>query len=250
MASLVAAERSRIVAALRALANPASGEFLRSYLGSPLPVLGVRTPDLRRVARDTRRRLGPTPGETLLDLLRALWNGRSFEERSVAVELWMAYPDSNDDRMFRLGDRWVDAATGWALSDGLAAGPIARMVAARPRRFLELLRWSRSPNFWRRRAATYALHDWVRDGELDRPFRLLGRLVDDPEFWVQRAVGTWLRECWKNDRPRTERFLRQHARALAPVALTVATERAPKRFRGELRRAHASRARSRRRRVY
>jgi 3-methyladenine DNA glycosylase AlkD len=250
MVSFSAAERARIVVALRAVGDPAEGESLRSYLGSPLPVLGVRTPGLRQVARDVRGRLGPAPGGRLLDLLAALWNGASYEERSVAIELLMAYPDRNDARTFRLADRWVDSATGWALSDSLAAGPIARMVAAEPGRFRELLRWTRSPNFWRRRAATYALGDWVRVGDLDRPFRLLGRLVADPEFWVQRAVGTWLRECWKKDRPRAERFLRQHVRALAPVAITVATERAPKRWRTELRRAHASDAPSRRRRPY
>jgi 3-methyladenine DNA glycosylase AlkD len=245
-----AAERTRVVVALKAHADPAQAKFLRSYLGSPLPVLGVRAPELREVARSIRGRFGPAPAGRLPVLLRALWNGTWFEERAVAIELLVAYPDRNDDRTFRLADRWVDSATGWALSDSLAAGPIARMVAAEPGRFNELLHWTRSSNLWRRRAATYALHDWVRAGDLDRPFRLLERLVSDREFWVQRAVGTWLRECWKKDRPRTERFLRRHARALSRVAITVATERAPKRFRADLRRIHAAFARSGRRRAY
>ena len=90
-------------------------------------------------------------------------------------------------------------STGWALSDSLAAGPVARMVADDPRRFSQLLRWTRSRNMWRRHAAAYALHDLVLGGDLDRPLSLLERLVRDPEFWVQRAVGTWLRECWKRD---------------------------------------------------
>jgi 3-methyladenine DNA glycosylase AlkD len=243
-------ERARIVRALRVHADPARASFLRSYLGSPLPVLGVRTPELRQVVREARRRLGAVPRARLFPLLRALWNGRSFEERVVAIELLIADPGWNDDRTFRLVDEWVDSATGWALSDSLASGPVARMVAAEPGRFRELERWTESTNLWRRRAATYALHHWVRDGELDRPLRLLGRLVDDPKFWVQRAVGTWLRECWKQDRSRTERFLLRHARALSPVAITVATERAPKRFRANLRRAHAAGSAAGRRRAY
>ena len=74
------------------------------------------------------------------------------------------------------------------------------------------------------------------DGELDRPFRLLEQLLYDKEFWVQRAVGTWLRECWKEDRSRTEAFLRKHARGLPRIVISVATERAPKTLREELRR--------------
>jgi len=244
------AERARLLAELRAHADPAKGVLLQSYLGSPLPVLGVPVPAFRRIARDLRRRSGPATPERFRTLLRTLWSGTWYEERAVAIELLDLYPERNDARTFRLADRWVDSATGWALSDSLAAGPIARMVSAEPGRFRELLRWTRSPNIWRRRAATYALHDWVRVGDLDRPFRLLEHLLGDPEFWVQRAVGTWLRECWKKDRPRTERFLRQHAEALSRVAITVATERAPKRLRATLRRARASRALSLRRRAY
>jgi 3-methyladenine DNA glycosylase AlkD len=72
-------------------------------------------------------------------------------------------------------------------------------------------------------------------GELDKPFRVLERLLYDEEFWVQRAVGTWLRESWKKDHIRTEAFLRSHVRGLPKVVITVATERAPKALREELR---------------
>ena len=164
----------------------------------------------------------------------------------VAIELLGRPPLADDPFGWSLGARWVDAATGWALSDGLASGPLANWAAARPERFRELLDWTGSKNLWRRRASTYALRGWVRIGELDRPFTLLARLLDDPERWVQRAVGTWLRECWKMDRARTERFLRREARRLAPVTITVATERAPKRFREELRRASRRRTVGRR----
>jgi 3-methyladenine DNA glycosylase AlkD len=154
----------------------------------------------------------------------------------VAIELLGSELLADDEGAWRLESRWVDSATGWALSDSLAAGPIADQVAAHPVRFRELLRWTRSENLWRRRASTYALRAWVRSGELDRPFTLLKRLLDDPEGWVQRAVGTWLRECWKKDESRTERFLRREVPRLAPVTLTVATERAPRKLREELRR--------------
>ena len=113
---------------------------------------------------------------------------------------------------------------------------LAKMVRARPAWFRDLRRWARSDNFWRRRVSLYALHDFVLAGDLDRPLEHLERLLYDEEFWVQRAVGTWLRECWKQDRRRTEAFLRGHVKSLPKVVITVATERAPKSFRDELRR--------------
>ena len=232
----IAPEHRRVVRALRAEAAPSGIEFLRDYLGSPVPVLGVSTPRLRGVVRATVDRLAGAPLSRARSLARSLWQGATFEEKVVAIELLGSRILADDGGAWRLETRWVDAATGWALSDTLAAGPIADQVAAHPERFRELLRWTRSKNLWRRRASAYALRAWVRSGELDRPFALLERLLDDRERWVQRAVGTWLRECWKKDRPRTERFLRREVGRLAPVTITVATERAPKPLREELRR--------------
>jgi len=234
----IVVEQRRLVRAFRAEAGPSSNSSLQAYLGSPVPVLGVRTARFRSIVAETARRLVGRPPRDARALASALWRGPLFEERAAAIELLRRKPLARDAGTWRLACGWVDSATGWALSDSLASGPIASEVAARPERFAELLSWTRSPNAWRRRASTYALRPWFRSGDLDRPFQLLERLLDDPERWVQRAVGTWLRECWKRDPNRTERFLRREVRRLAPVTITVATERAPKRLRAELRRAN------------
>jgi len=236
----VARERSRLVRQFRARARPSAGETLRSYLGSPVPVLGLSVPEFRVLVRSTARNVADRPVSDVLRLVRDLWAGSVYEEKLAAIELLGQRPLVGDARSWHLASRWVDQATGWALSDSLASGPVAAMVAASPKRFGELQRWTRSRNPWRRRASTYALRAWVRSGDLDRPFRVLERLADDRERWVQRAVGTWLRECWKKDRGRTERFLRREAHRLAPVTITVATERAPRKLREELRRAAAN----------
>jgi 3-methyladenine DNA glycosylase AlkD len=232
----VASEHRRLRGELRRRGDPSQSRFLRRYLGSPLPVLGVRAPKFRELVRESRARIRGLTVLRRLALARSLWAGRTFEERELAIEILERFVPPDDPRGWRLLDGWVDSASGWGLSDSLASGPIARALVSDPRRFPAVLRWTTSPNIWRRRAATYALRAWVAAGRLGRPFRVLERLVDDPEFWVQRAVGTWLRECWKKDPARTERFLRRHARHLPPVALTVATERAPRTLRLELRR--------------
>ena len=233
----VTAAHRRVARALRAVSPSPAADGLRDYLGSPVPVLGVSVPRLRSVVRDTALRLRHDPPSRSRALARSLWRGPTYEERLVAIELMDRRPLVEDERAWRLMSAWVDDATGWALSDSLAAGPIASHLSAHPERFRELLRWTRSANLWRRRASAYALRAWVRSGELDRPFELLERLLDDPERWVQRAVGTWLRECWKKDPARTERFLRREVARLAPVTITVATERATARFRDGLRRS-------------
>src|SRR3989475_6644651 len=231
----VSAARSQFVEELRKAPKASAPADLQSYVGSPVPALGLSVPTMRAIvaafAKD-HRALNAAEVNALAD---ALWSGPLFEEKSLAILLLGRYEKILDDDSWRLADRWVETATGWGLSDGLASGPIAGMVYAKASRFQDVLRWTRAKNIWRRRASTYALHRFVRAGDLDRPFQLLEKLLYDEEFWVQRAVGTRLRECWKKDRRRTEAFLRDHAEGLPPVTITVATERAPKAFRLELR---------------
>jgi len=154
----------------------------------------------------------------------------------AGIAILSRYHTRWDEASWRIVDRWADDAVGWGLCDALGSGPVADVVYLSRGRFREVLEWTRSKNFWRRRISTYAMRAFVRAAELDKPLALLERLLYDKEFWVQRAVGTWLRECWKKDEKRTAAFLRRHARGLPPVTITVATERAPKRFREELRR--------------
>jgi len=221
----------------------------QSYLGSPFPVLGLSVPQLAGIVSSFWRDHKDLSSRDLNALAARLWRGHTFEEKAVAMSLLSRYRKILDDASWALVDRWAEDVSGWGLCDSLGMGPVAAMVYDKPARFSELLRWTRSDNPWRRRISAYALRDMIYTKEFDRPFRLLERLLYDEEFWVRRAVGTWLRECWKRDRRRTESFLRKHARGLPRVVITVATERAPKRFRAELREKAGVRDRARRSRA-
>ena len=231
------AARRELIQQLRSFARPPKArQAAQSYLGSPVPVLGVRVPNLRALVAEFRRGHRDIEVRDLNRLASGLWDGSTFEEKATAISLLDAYPKTLDDASWRLLDTWADEATGWGLCDWLALGPIATIVHREPRRFREILGWTKSKNPWRRRIAVYAMRDFVFAGDLDRPMQVFERLLYDDEFWVQRAVGTWLRESWKKDRRRTEAFLWAHALGLPPVTITVATERASKTFREELRR--------------
>jgi 3-methyladenine DNA glycosylase AlkD len=219
---------------LRLASPPRAWPGAKAYLGSPIPVLGVRAGPLRKLARTYWRSHRDQTMASLLPVVRRLWEGRTFEERILALELLQRYRRRQDESTWRTIDGWVDSATGWGLSDSLAGGPIAEMVRADPSRARRLLRWARSGNPWRRRASLYGLGRLVRAGEWSAVRPHFELLLEDEEFWVQRAVGTWLREAWKVQRAEVERFLVARAARLPPVVRTVATERAPKAFRRRL----------------
>ena len=218
---------------------------MQAYIGSPYPVLGLSTPQFRDLHKEFRGKQPELKASEVNALAKALWSGGTWEEKAFAIGILSRNEGVLDESSWRMMDKMVDQAIGWALSDGLASGPVSAYVHSHPAKFKDLIRWTRAEHFWRRRASTYALSEFVSARELDKPFRLLERLLYDSEFWVQRAVGTWLRECWKKDQGRTEAFLRKRVKGLPPVTITVATERASKHFREELRKNSKVRGRQR-----
>jgi len=171
MAFDATAVRRDLVAQLRAAARPSKDpDRAQSYLGSPVPVLGVPVPKLRAIVSAFRRAHRDLTEAELIRLTSPLWDASSFEEKALAISLVDAYPKILGDASWRLLDRWVDDASGWGLCDWLGIGPIASIVRARPERFADLLRWTKAKNVWRRRIAVYAVHDFVFAGELDEPW--------------------------------------------------------------------------------
>jgi 3-methyladenine DNA glycosylase AlkD len=221
---------------MRPRPRPGSAEALRSYLGSPLPVLGVRIPQLRGLVRSWAPGRSPPPLEEVHRIARWLWKGETFEERLLAIELLGRVRRELNEESWALADGWVEAASGWALSDALSMEALGWMVWSRPSRARRLRRWAISPSVWRRRSSLYALHRFVKGGQLELPLAQIDRLLQDPDPWVQRAAGTWLRESWKKDPGRVERFLRARVDRLPRIVITVATERTSRSFRAELRR--------------
>jgi 3-methyladenine DNA glycosylase AlkD len=81
-----------------------------------------------------------------------------------------------------------------------------------------------SDDLWARRTAIYATHAFIRRGELDDTFALAEILLDDPEDLMHKAVGGWLREAGKHDRPRLLAFLDEHAATMPRTTLRYAIE--------------------------
>jgi 3-methyladenine DNA glycosylase AlkD len=235
MRSEIEEQRERLVKELHDRSKPIGDYPLQSYLGSPYPVLGVSTPAMKSILSEFFTSHRDLPIAHLNKLADSLWKAKTFEEKILGIGLLNRFHGILDEHTWKMLDGWIQDAKGWALCDSLGSGPISSMLKDDRARFHDVLKWAGSENFWRRRISTYALRDLVYTKDLKQPFELLEKLLYDEEFWVQRAVGTWLRECWKRDRKRTETFLLKHAKGLPRVTITVATERAPKQFRERLR---------------
>ena len=190
---------------------------------------GWYTADLRRAAIRFRRDVRTERGlDFLVEAANHLFSGLVLEEKIAAVFLLEKLGAEFGNHEFTVFESWLDRISSWADHDALVHYLIAPMVAAKPSRVKNVLRWAKSPNRWHRRAACVAL---IRGARAKMFFpqitKLSGFLLTDEDDMVQKGLGWLLRETAKFDAKRTVPYLMK-IRARAPrLVLRTACETLP-----------------------
>jgi 3-methyladenine DNA glycosylase AlkD len=124
--------------------------------------------------------------------------------------------------LYELYLRRHDRIDTWSMVDRAAPWVVGGYLADKPRDPLYEL--ARSPHWWERRTAITATWVFIRADDLDDTFGIAELLVDDPEHFVQTAVGGWVREAGKRDLGRLRAFLDRHAATMPRTMLRFAVE--------------------------
>jgi len=166
------------------------------------PLLGIRVPALRALARQLDREYA-LDHETAIALLHQVAARKCREELLVAIFIVTRSKRRLARVTWRDLDDWVDAIDNWEVCDQLAMG-VARQRLDGEAAIARLAKWARSSNPWRRQfavatVATAALEP--RDVE-----RVLASVAGDRDPMVKKAVAWARRELAK----------RVTSRAIAP----------------------------------
>ncbi|WP_442872576.1 DNA alkylation repair protein [Cognatishimia sp. SS12] len=202
------------LSALRAEAAPETAAQKASYHKQTRPVLGVPNPALNDITKAWRQSLSVAERVALAD---ALWQSDIFEARIAAAKLLTQARLRPDNEAWALIQSWVPDFDSWAIADHACAAGQKRLVAD-PARLDTIETWTTSDHMWTRRAALVITLPWTKqnfpkDHELAARDRILGwaaSYVNDPEWFIQKAVAWWLRDLSKHDAPRARAFLAAH----------------------------------------
>jgi 3-methyladenine DNA glycosylase AlkD len=188
---------------------------------------GWRTAELRKIAVNYRRDLLKEHGmDFVVRVANELFSGHFLEEKAFAVFLLEGKTGELGAREFRLFASWLDRVTNWADHDGLVHYLLSPTVAAEPRYCAEVLRWAKSPNRWRRRAACVALIRGARKKKLFAEIvRTSDMLLDDEDDMVQKGLGWLLRESAKYDAKRVVPYLMKIRERASRLVLRTACEK-------------------------
>jgi 3-methyladenine DNA glycosylase AlkD len=105
--------------------------------------------------------------------------------------------------------------------DWIAPKVIGDVIARDPRARKRLAVWAKDDDFWVRRTALLAEHDALRAGGGDFALwsRLAAAMLEEPEFFIRKAIGWVLREVSKKRPELTYQFLLKHRDRVARLSL-------------------------------
>jgi 3-methyladenine DNA glycosylase AlkD len=219
----------RIVAGLRAAANPERAGSEKKYLKSELAHLGVSVPAIRKVASAFARDNPDLSRPEVIALVEGLWSEPVHERRMAAVELLAFYGDRLQREDLTLVERLIRESKTWALVDGLAATVAGKLVDRFPELGATLDGWAIDDDFWVRRSALLALLEPLRAGvgDFDRLARYADEMLDEREFFIRKAIGWVLRETGKKRPDLVGGWLRPRATRASAITLREAVKYLP-----------------------
>lgn len=212
------------------LADHKRASSSQRFFKSPVPLLGIPAPELRRVARDRIRRLRPGwSSSQIVALADALIQVPELEVKAVGLLVLAGWLDELPISLLPRLKSWLSWHCGnWATVDLLAVEILSPLLDTHPELIPEVEDWTDAPSVWVRRAAAVAFVKHARQGRhLAAAYRVARQLLPDEEDMLHKAVGWLLRECGRTDRARLERFLMQHGPLMARTTVRYALEHFP-----------------------
>ena len=219
--AIVASTEARLIQALRALGDAKRAEWEKAYQKSRWEHWGVALPSMDAAIKQT---LGDLTQDEALSLGERLWREPMRDLKIVAGQILARKSIEPDAKVWGFVTERLAELDGWAVADNLA-DVASRCLIADVSRLDAVESWIERPHLWTRRATLVFTLPWAK-GDRD-PTRMLGwaaRLADDREWFIQKAVGWWLRELSKRDPERVRRFLEEYGRKLTGVAKREATK--------------------------
>jgi 3-methyladenine DNA glycosylase AlkD len=219
--AIAASTEARLLKALRARGDAKRAEWEKAYQKSRWEHWGVALPGMDAAIRET---LGDLAQAEAVKLSARLWREPVWDLKIVAGRILARKWIEPDAKVWAfVTERLIDL-DGWAVADNLSIAG-SRCLLAAPGRLDAAEAWIESPHLWTRRAALVFTLPWTK--ERRDPERMLGwaaRLAEDRRWFIQKAVGWWLRELSKRDPKRVRRFLNDHGGKLTGVAKREATK--------------------------
>jgi 3-methyladenine DNA glycosylase AlkD len=183
--------------------------------------IGVKVPDLRKVARDLQ--------DIAINDVIVLLESAIHEERLLALLILVRkYVKGNEtakNEIYKLYLKKTKFINNWDLVDVTAHHIIGDYLMDKDK--APLYKLAKSEDLWERRIAVLATFYFIKHEKYEEILKIAKILLTDKEDLIHKAVGWMLREIGKKDMGTEETFLKQHYKNMPRTMLRYAIEKFP-----------------------
>ncbi len=208
----------------------------KRYLKSEIEHYGVNVPEIRKLARRFARERNDLPKSVLIDLTLELWDRDVYELRKLAVNILAAKVSMLGVEDLGLLEGLLRRSHTWALIDDMSFNVVAPVLSEISDAASTRSVWAQDDDFWVRRTAMLALLPGLRRstegwGEFTE---YAGSMLEEKEFFIQKAIGWVLREVSKHSPDLVAGWLRPRASVASSVTMREAVKYLPEHDRAQL----------------
>lgn len=196
----------------------------------------IRVPQLRKIEKHGYS-FYSLPSEQVLKIWDHIWQTTAWYE--VACQALYHYQHKSlTEAEFNTIKTWVNRCDCWEHSDDLSK-IYARVVEESPQWIIPIYEsWNIAKSPWKRRQSVVGLIEYASTRKRILPFdeliRFITPLLQDPDYYVQKAVGWTLRETYNAYPKQTLAFIEQKVDELSAHAFSSATEKIDKKIKTHL----------------
>ena len=177
--------------------------------------------------------------QNYLDLSDELIENGKFEEKDLAIHFVKSKKTEYTEETFNRIGKWFELGiSNWASTDVLCMLVLPHFFIENIIGFDKLKEWSNVQNEWQRRAVPVLFVELLKlkiDFEIDESLSIVEPLMEDESEYVQKGLGTLLRELWKKQPKETEKFLYKWKDKCGRLIIRYATEKMDKEYRKNFR---------------
>lgn len=219
--------------------------------------------DLKKYLYEVKSKVEGTPkivtAQTKLSKQKYSFSNQSFSEQLIIWDyIWNNSPDewtrmqsylfldSHIKHKNLLVDswekikNWQKLVDNWGDCDALSRiyTKILEIIPAKV--LVQIEKWNKSTNLWDRRQSLVSLLYFSRTKKVVLPYstiiQFIDSLINDQEYYVQKAIGWSLKESYNVYPKETLQYLNENIKRVSAIAFSVATEKLKKEDKERLKR--------------
>jgi 3-methyladenine DNA glycosylase AlkD len=194
---------ARIRFALAGAGDPVRAEGQQRYMRSALPFRGLTSPELRALLRPMLKDYVPGSRDEWEATVRDLWDGATHREEwyaALAVARHRRARAWLDPGSLPLWRHLVVTGAWWDVVDETATHLVRDTLAGHTDTVTPVIDgWSVDDDLWLRRTSVLCQVGRGVDTDRDLLLRVVEANLDDPSFWLRKAIGWGLRDYARTD---------------------------------------------------